>query len=68
MWPYIRKTETVAELKMKFAGNQNVKNGIGVAAKPTRTSQTSTRTVYGMVARDKAKQRIPVENSKSVST
>ncbi|XP_060867622.1 uncharacterized protein LOC132942924 isoform X2 [Metopolophium dirhodum] len=63
MWPYIRKTESVAELKMKFTGNQNVKNGIGVSGKPTRIPQTSTCIV---VTKNGAKQKIPVVNSKKM--
>jgi len=65
MWPYIRKTESVAELKMKFTGNQNVKNGIGVSGKPTRIPQTSTCIA---LTKNGAKQKIPVVNSKKVST
>jgi len=61
MWPYIRKTETVAELKMKFTGNQNVKNGIRVSGKPTRIPQTSTSIE---VTKNGMKQAV---NSKKVS-
>ncbi|XP_060840398.1 uncharacterized protein LOC132921403 isoform X1 [Rhopalosiphum padi] len=63
MWPYIRKTESVAELKMKFTGNQNVKNGIGVSDKPTRIPQTSTSIT---VTKNGVKQKIPVVNSKKM--
>lgn len=65
MWPYIRKKESVAELKMKFTGNQNVKNGIGVSDRPTRTPQTSTST---MTTKNAVKHKIPVIKSKKVST
>jgi len=64
MWPYIRKTESVAELKMKFTGNQNVKNGIGVSGKPTRIPQTSTSITE---TKNGVKQKIPIVNSKKVS-
>lgn len=69
MWPYtgIRKTESVAELKMKFTGNQNVKNGIGVSGKPTRTPQTSTSIVNGMVTINGKKPKIMIEKSKKVN-
>lgn len=68
MWPYIRKTESVAELKMKFVGNQNVKNGIGVTGKQNgRTPQTSTNIKNRVIAINGTKQRIPVQNSKRVS-
>ncbi|KAL4132738.1 hypothetical protein QTP88_009845 [Uroleucon formosanum] len=63
MWPYIRKTESVAELKMKFTGNQNVKNGIGVSGKPTRIPQTSTCIV---ATKNGVKQKIPVVSSKKM--
>ncbi|XP_025196984.1 synaptonemal complex protein 1 isoform X1 [Melanaphis sacchari] len=63
MWPHIRKTESVAELKMKFTGNQNVKNGIGVSDKPTRIPQTSTSI---MATKNGVKQKIPVVNSKKM--
>lgn len=69
MWPYtIRKTENVAELKMKFTGNQNVKNGIGVSGKSTRTPQTSKGNMNGMVKLNGPKQKIQFENSEKVST
>ncbi|CAI6342638.1 unnamed protein product [Macrosiphum euphorbiae] len=48
---------------MKFTGNQNVKNGIGVSGKPTRIPQTSTCIV---VTKNGAKQKIPVVNSKKM--
>lgn len=69
MWPYsyIRKTESVAELKMKFVGNQNVKNGIGVSDTPTRTPQTSTAVVRGAVSVNGIKRKIQIVNSKNVS-
>lgn len=67
MWPHIRKTESVAELKMKFTGNQSVKNGIGVSDKPSRTPQTSTSIMNGMVTINGKKLKIMVENSKKVS-
>lgn len=43
MWPYVRlgKAESVAELKTRFSGNQNVKNGIGVSGGTPRTSTGS---------------------------
>lgn len=66
MWPYIRKTESVAELKMKFVGNQNVKNCIGVSDRPTRTPQTSTAVLKGAVSG--IKRKIQVVNTKNVST
>jgi len=64
MWPFIQKTESVAELKMKFTGNQNVKNGIGVSGKPTRIPQTS----ISVIVKNVMKQKIPAVNSKKVST
>lgn len=49
MWPYVRlgKAERVAELKTKFSGNQNVKNGIGVSGRTPRTSTGSGVAVDG---------------------
>lgn len=69
MWPYIRKTESVAELKMKFTSNQNVKNGIGVAGKPTsRTPQTSKSIMKRVNIVNGSKQKNQFDNSKNVST
>lgn len=68
MWPYIRKTESVAELKMKFTDNQNVKNGIGVSGRPTRTPQTSTSVANGKSKTTGMKHNVQAENSRKVST
>lgn len=70
MWPYnIRKTENVAELKIKFTCNQNVKNGIGVTSiLSTRTPQMSKSIMNGVVRIDNGtKQRMHFDNSKIVS-
>lgn len=67
MWPYIRKTESVAELKMKFTGNQNVKNGVGVSGKPTRAPRTGTSVTNGMLKTAEAKLNAKIDRTKKVN-
>lgn len=63
----IRKTGKVAELKMKFAGNQNVKNGIGVAGIATRTPTTVTKVICTVKVENSRVQKIQAINWKNVS-
>lgn len=68
MRPDTRNTGTVAELKMKFAGNQNVKNVIGVAGMATRTPSTVTKVVCRVRSHIGGSSRTYGTTKKDVST